>query len=339
MRDLNDINRLIATTESELSELDTHRFELIARVAELQLEKAALLQPIASPSLDDKQPIVTNQSSHEEKIALFRSLFRGREDVYPKRFESMKTGKKGYQPVCRNEWVSGICEKPKIRCENCAHREFLPITDIVVRNHLQGFDPQDISRRDFTIGVYPMLTDESCWFLAVDFDKASWQEDARAFLETCLLLNVPAALERSRSGSGGHIWMFFTEPVPAALARQMGAMLLTQTLEHRPEIGLDSYDRFFPSQDTLPKSGFGNLIALPLQKKPRKSGNSLFVDEQFVPYPDQWAFLTTLRRMSQSDIEALVKRAEKQDELLGIRLPVVDEDSDYPWVAPPSRKR
>lgn len=339
MRNLDNINRLIAATEAELSALNARRSELIAQVAELQREKAALLQPIASPGLDDRQPIVTNQSSQEEKFALFRSLFRGREDVYPRRFESMKTGKKGYQPVCRNEWVSGICEKPKIRCEDCAHREFLPITDLVVRNHLQGFDPQDRSGRDFTIGVYPMLTDESCWFLAVDFDKASWQEDARAFLETCLLLNVPATLERSRSGNGGHVWMFFTEPVPAALARQMGAFLLTQTLEHRPEIGLDSYDRFFPSQDTLPRGGFGNLIALPLQKKPRESGNSLFVDEQFVPYPDQWAFLTTLRRMSHSDIEVVVKRAEKQDELLGIRLPVVDEDSDHPWAVPPSRKR
>ena len=109
MRDLNDINRLIAATEAELSEMNNRRSELIARVAELQREKAALLQPIASPGLDDKQPIVTNQSSHEEKIALFRSLFRGREDVYPRRFESMKTGKKGYQPVCRDEWVSRIC--------------------------------------------------------------------------------------------------------------------------------------------------------------------------------------------------------------------------------------
>jgi len=339
MRDLNDINHLIAATEAELSELNTRRSELIARVAELQREKAALLQLIASPVLDNRQPIVTNQSSQEEKFALFRSLFRGREDVYPRRFESMKTGKKGYQPVCRNEWVSGICEKPKVRCEDCAHRELLPITDIVVRNHLQGFDPHDRSGRDFTIGVYPMLTDESCWFLAVDFDKASWQKDARAFLETCLLLNVPAALERSRSGSGGHVWIFITEPVPAALARQMGAILLTQTLEHRPEIGLDSYDRFFPSQDTLPRGGFGNLIALPLQKKPRENGNSVFVDEQFILYPDQWAFLATLRRMSQSDIEAVVKRAEKQDELLGIRLPVVDEDNDHPWAVPPSRKR
>ncbi|MDD1444305.1 hypothetical protein MEO93_28995, partial [Dolichospermum sp. ST_sed3] len=125
-------------------------------------------------------------------------------------------------------------------CEECGHREFLPVTDLVVRNHLQGFDPQDKSGRDFTIGVYPMLPDETCWFLAVDFDKATWQEDARAFVETCSLFDVPTALERSRSGNGGHIWIFFGAPVPAALARQMGTFLLSQTMERRPEIGLDS---------------------------------------------------------------------------------------------------
>jgi superfamily II DNA or RNA helicase len=334
MRNLDDINRLIAATEAELSELNTRRSELIARVAELQHEKAALLQPIAAPGLNDSQPTVTNQSSQEEKIALFRSLFRGREDVYPRRFESVKTGKKGYQPACCNEWVKGICEKPKIRCEDCGQREFLPVTNLVMRNHLQGCELQDKSGRDFTIGVYPMLPDETCWFLAVDFDKTTWQEDALTFMDTCRLFDVPAALERSRSGNGGHIWIFFVEPASAALARQMGAFLLTQTMERRPEIGLDSYDRFFPSQDTLPRGGFGNLIALPLQKKPRESGNSLFVDEQFVPYPDQWVFLATLRRMSQSDIEAVAKRGE----LFGIRLPVVDEESDHPWAAPPSRK-
>lgn len=184
---------------------------------------------------------MTNQSLQEAKITLFRSLFRGREDVYPKRFESLKTDKTGYQPACRNAWA----EKPE-------EREFLPLTDEVVRNHLLGMDPQDRSGRIFTIGVYPMLPDETCWFLAADFDKASWPEDTRAFLETCRLFDVPAALERSRSGNGGHIWVFFSEPVPVAIARKMGAFLLTQTMERRPEIGLDSYDRFFPSQDTLP---------------------------------------------------------------------------------------
>jgi superfamily II DNA or RNA helicase len=207
-----------------------------------------------------------------------------------------------------------------------------------VRNHLQGFDPQDRSRRDFTIGIYPMLPDETCRLLAVDFDKASWQEDARAFGETCSLFNVPAAIERSRSGNGGHVWIFFAEPVPAVQARQMGTFLLSQTMEHRPEIGLDSYDRFFPSQDTLPRGGFGNLIALPLQKKPRENGNSIFVNEHFIPYEDQWAFLASLHRMTRTEVQAVTRYTEKRDELLGIRLPVTDEDSDHPWAAPPSRK-
>jgi len=338
MKTLDEINRLIATTEAELAELESNRSKLLSRVAKLQRDKADLIQSPGAPDVNHK-PTVTNQSSQDEKITLFRSLFRGREDVYPRRFESTKTGTQGYQPVCRNEWIRGICEKPKIHCEDCDQREFLSVTDLVIRNHLQGFDPLDKARRNFTIGVYPMLQDETCWFLAADFDKASWQEDARAFLETCSLFTVPAVLERSRSGSGGHIWMFFTEPVTAVLARQMGAFLLSQTLERRPEIGLDSYDRFFPSQDTLPRGGFGNLIALPLQKKSRENGNSVFVNEHFIPYEDQWAFLATLLRMTRVEVQAVVRHAEKQDELQGIRLPVMDEDSDRPWVAPPSRKR
>jgi len=211
VRNLNEIDRLLAETEGELARFDTRRAELLAQITALQREKAELLPVQEAPSPSASLPSVTNQSPQEAKIALFRGLFRGREDVYPKRFESLKTGKVGYHPVCRNPWV----EKPELR-------EFLPVTDDVVRNHLLGMDPQDRFGRDFTIGVYPMLLDETCWFLAVDFDKASWQEDAKAFLETCQLFDVPAALERSRSGNGGHIWIFFSEPVPAALARNMG---------------------------------------------------------------------------------------------------------------------
>jgi len=337
MKTLDEINLLIASTEAELIELESSRSKLLSRVAELQSEKAALVQLPGAHDINLK-PIVTNQSTQEEKIVLFRSLFRGREDIYPRRFESLKTGRQGYQPACRNEWVRGICEKPKIRCEDCGHREFLPITDQVIRNHLQGFDPQERPGRNFTIGVYPMLPDETCWFLAADFDKASWQDDARAFLETCSMFIVPAALERSRSGNGGHVWIFFTEPVQAVHARQVGIFLLSQTMERRPEIGLDSYDRLFPSQDTLPRGGFGNLIALPLQKKPRENGNSVFVNEHFIPYEDQWAFLASLHRMTRAEVQAVARHAEKQDEFLGIRLPVTDEDSDRPWAAPPSRK-
>ena len=181
-----------------------------------------------------------------------------------------------------------------------------------------------------------MLPDETCWFLAADFDKATWQEDAIAFLETCALFKVPAVLERSRSGNGGHCWVFFAEPVLAASARKMGAFLLTQTMERRPEIGLDSYDRFFPSQDTLPKGGLGNLIALPLQKKPRENGNSLFLDEHASPYPDQWTFLSSIRRMTRQEVEAVVVEADAHGEFLGIRVPVTDEDDARPWVLPPS---
>jgi hypothetical protein len=296
VRNLDEIDRLLAEKEEELAQLDARRAELLTQITNLQQEKAPVLQLQETLLPPTKSSSVTNQSSLEAKIPLFRRLFRGREDVYPKRFESLKTGKQGYSPVCGNEWVSGICEKPKIRCEDCVHRAFLPVTDDVVRNHLLGMDPRDRSRRDFTIGVYPMLPDETCWFLAADFDKAFWQEDAGAFLETCQLFDIPAALERSRSGNGGHAWIFFSGPVPAALARKMGAFLLTQTMERRPEIGLDSYDRFFPSQDTLPRGGFGNLIALPLQKKPREQGNSLFLDESFVPYQHQWGFVGQIVR-------------------------------------------
>jgi hypothetical protein len=293
VRTLSEINQLLAALEGELQRLDAHRVELLTQVAGLKQERAAVLEAQAAQGPITLPGAVTNRSSQEGKVAFFRGLFRGREDVHARRFESLKTGKKGYQPVCRNEWVSGICEKPKTRCDDCGFREFLPVTDDVVRNHLLGMDPQDRPGRDFTMGVYPMLPDETCWFLAADFDKAAWLEDARAFLETCEAYRVPVALERSRSGNGGHCWFFFSEPIPVALARKMGAFLLTQTMERRPEIGLDSYDRFFPSQDTLPKGGLGNLIALPLQKKPRENGNSLFLDANGSPYPDQWAFLSS----------------------------------------------
>jgi superfamily II DNA or RNA helicase len=337
MANLDEVNELLAETEAELAKLNARRDELLAQLTELQRKKASFLS-VEGASSQPNVSSVTNESSPGEKIALFRSLFRGREDVYARRFESRKTGKSGYQPACRNEWVSGVCNKPRVRCDDCTERDFLPITDEVVKNHLLGLDPQDRSRRDFTIGVYPMLPDETCWFLAVDLDKASWQEDARAFWETCQLGGVPAALERSRSGNGGHFWFFFSEPIPAALARRLGALLLTQTMERRPEIGLDSYDRFFPSQDTLPRGGFGNLIALPLQKKPRENGNSVFLDETLVPYHDQWAFLSSLRRLSRQEVETLVGEAGRQDEFLGIRLPVTDENDDQPWTAPPSRR-
>ncbi len=286
--------------------------------------------------MDQKDGSVNNQSPPEAKIALFRSLFRGRNDVYPRRFESRKTGKSGYQPACTNEWTRGLCDKRAVRCAECANRRFLPVTDDVVRWHLSG---QDDAGRDFVMGIYPMLLDETCFFLAADFDKESWHDDVAAFLETCHQLNLPAALERSRSGNGGHVWLFFEQAVPATLARKLGAYVLTETMDRRPDIGLDSYDRFFPNQDTLPKGGFGNLIALPLQKQPREQGNSVFLNEQFAPHADQWAFLATVRKISRSEAETIVRDAEGRGRVVGVRLALIDEDDEAPWIAPPSRHR
>ena len=279
---------------------------------------------------------VTNSSAPAVKIATFRSLFRGREDVYPRRFESRKTNKAGYAPVCGNEWVRGVCEKPKIKCADCPNRRFLSVTDEVVHRHLSGRD--DLGR-DFVMGVYPMLLDETCWFLAMDFDRENWRADAGAIIETCRRLGLPAALERSRSGNGAHVWFFFDEPLSATLARKLGTHVLTETMEHRPEIGFNSYDRLFPNQDTLPKGGFGNLIALPLQKPARQRGNSVFLDEQFRPYPDQWAFLASVRRISRARVEAMVREAEAKGRIVDVRVVLTDEEEYSPWTMPPSRRR
>jgi hypothetical protein len=278
---------------------------------------------------------VEQTSASETKIALFRSLFRGRDDVYPRRFESRKTGRAGYAPACANEWVRGICEKPRIKCAECPHRRFLPVTDTVIRWHLTG---QDAEGQPFVAGMYPLLLDETCFLLAVDFDKAGWQEDALAFLKACRQLELPAALERSRSGRGAHVWWFFGEAIPAALARRLGSSVLTEAMEDRPDMGLDSYDRMFPSQDTLPQGGFGNLIALPLQKRARDQGNSVFLDERLIPWPDQWAFLASMGRISRSQAETITREAERRGRIVGVRLPPEEED-DEPWAAPPSRRR
>ena len=281
-------------------------------------------------------PVIDRASSPDAKIALFRSLFRGRDDVYASRFENRKTGKSGYSPACGNEWVRGLCEKPRIKCSACSHQHFLPVTDDTIRWHLSGSDQVG---NEFVMGVYPMLLDERCFFLAIDLDRADWQQDAEAIRETCHRLHLPVALERSRSGNGGHIWLFFDEAIPAVLARKLGSLLLTETMERRPDIGLGSYDRFFPNQDTLPKGGFGNLIALPLQKKAREANNSVFLDEELQPHLDQWLFLSTLGKIDRSAVEVITSDAEKRGRITGIRYFVTDEEPTTPWTLPPSRPR
>lgn len=267
-------------------------------------------------------------SSVTGKVALFHALFRGREDVFPKLWINRKTGTKGYSPVCANEWRPGVCEKPRVRCGACPQQAFVPVEDRVVIAHLRGHH---------VMGVYPLLPDETCWFLAADFDKKSWAEDITAFRETCEHVGVPVAVERSRSGNGAHAWFFFTAPVAATAARRMGCFLLTETMARRHHVALASYDRLFPNQDTVPRGGFGNLIALPLQHAARAAGNTEFLDEQLSPHADQWAFLAAVERITPGHVEELAAEAVRSRRVLGADFDVTDEETHTaPWTRPPS---
>lgn len=312
IEDKKTIASKIAKLESRLKEIDAERKDILKDLENLQQNLSVLSSLTTAATLT----IINAQSTPQEKIFLFRTLFKGREDVYPKLWVSKKTGAKGYSPVCDNEWISGICKKPAVKCGDCNNRTFSPLTDDVIKRHFEG---------NITIGVYPMLQDETCLFLAIDFDKKTWQDDVKAFMSTCRQNNIPASLERSRSGNGGHVWIFFSEPVPAGLARQMGTFLITETMNQRHQLDMKSYDRLFPNQDTMPKGGFGNLIALPLQKIPMENGNSVFIDGDFNPYPDQWIYLSTVKRMSLNDVQIFVDEAIKTKDIIGIHAGQIEE--------------
>jgi superfamily II DNA or RNA helicase len=296
------------------------RFKELLTHHGIPLEEAA---PQESAPVPVNPVPVPSSFSIDDKIILFRRLFRGREDVYPQHWESAK-GTSGYSPACGNEWKPGICHKPRVKCRDCNQRQLLPVTHEVIYDHLAGKQ---------TIGVYPLLADDSCSFLAADFDEAYWREDAQAFMQSCGELGVSAALEISRSGNGAHVWIFFAETVPAREARQLGAALISHTCDRTRQLSLTSYDRLFPNQDTMPKGGFGNLIALPLQKLPRELGRSVFVDEQLQPYPDQWAFLASIRPMSRQDLEVAILRSSVGRHPLDVAFASEEEDSK-PWQRP-----
>jgi len=255
-----------------------------------------------------------------EKVTLFRHRFNGRPDVYPVRWES-KAGKTGYSPACANEWLAGVCEKPRIKCADCGHRQLMPLTDQTIYDHLAG---------RHTVGVYPLLSDDSCHFLAVDFDDADWRADARGFIQSCRELGLPAVLEISRSGNGAHVWVFFATKVAARDARRLGTALISHTCARTRQLELTSYDRLFPNQDTMPKGGFGNLIALPLQKLPRENGGSVFEDDALKPYANQWAFLASVQSMAPHDIEATILRATGGSHPLDVTF-ITEEDQQEPW--------
>jgi superfamily II DNA or RNA helicase len=289
--------------DSRPSELDQLRRENARLIGLLEAHGIAWRSndPTRSqPPTDSAQPAATTPGSAQEKVALFRHLFRGRDDVYALRWQSNSNGRSGYAPACANAWRPGICEKPRISCRDCNHRELLPLSDAAIYGHLAG---------DHTIGLYPLLDNDHCHLLAVDFDEQDWRDDARAFLRSCRELAVPAALEISRSGDGAHVWVFFEEAVSAREARQLGAALISHTCNATRQLQLSSYDRLFPNQDILPKGGFGNLIALPLQKEARQRGCTVFVDDDLEPYPDQWTYLASLRRLSLAALQSVLQTA------------------------------
>ena len=317
----------IGEEEARLARLERQRDEARARLEVLRHQLAATPSPPATPHL----PVITGTaaaSTPAEKVSLFRQLFRGRGDVFPRLWVNARKGRRGYAPACFNEWVRGVCEKPRVKCSECPNQAFIPVDDQVILDHLQG---------RHVIGVYPLLEDETCWFLAADFDKASWRDDVAAFVETCRSVGVPVAVERSRSGNGAHIWFFFTAPMPASVARKMGCYLITETMARRHQLSMESYDRLFPNQDTMSRGGFGSLIALPLQYEPRKHGNTVFLDETFEPHPDQWAFLATVPRMEPARVEKIGHEATRRGQVIGVRLaePVGEEDA-APWTRLPS---
>ena len=218
-----------------------------------------------------------------------------------------------------------------MKCGDCPNQAFLPVTADTVLGHLQG---------RHVIGVYPMLTDETCWFLAADFDKEAWREDVLAFTETCRHIGVPYAIERSRSGNGAHVWFLFSSPVSASTARKMGSYLITETMGRQHQLSMASYDRLFPNQDTLPNGGFGNLIALPLQYHPRQEGNTVFLDDSLEPFPNQWRFLVSLVPIPVEKIESIAMEASTRGQVIGLQIANTGEDiiEDSPWLRPPSRK-
>ena len=252
-----------------------------------------------------------------DKIAsdFFMMFCRGRKDVYDLRYTNPKTGKNGYYTQCFNRWDRGchIQKKDGVRCKDCELRAYKPVTLPLIKAHMNGTDPNG----NDVVAIYPMLENNLCQLLVFDFDNHAkgaeqedyantddrWKEEINALRRICKNLDVDAVVERSRSGRGAHLWIFFKEMIPARLARKFGFALLEKGAESVNLKSFKYYDRMIPTQDALPEGGLGNVIALPLQGMALKSGNSAFVDENWNAYEDQLKVLAGTRRLTRQEIE------------------------------------
>lgn len=305
----------IAEAKGRVVELDRLRAVAERRLQELKGLRASRVAEPDAMSADGRSP--------SSKLRIFSDLFRGREDVFAVRWTSRASGRSGYSPRCANEWIPHVCGKPKVRCGACTNQGFAALGDRELLAHLQGRE---------VVGIYPLILDDTCRLLAIDLDGGSWQTDVRAIRDTCTSLGLEPAIERSRSGNGAHVWLFFADAVAAADARKLGFVILTRTMAAGATLGVESYDRLFPSQDVLPTGGFGNLIALPLQREARERGNTEFLNETLEPHADQWSYLASLPKIAPERLSELVAESDG-DEALAVR---PGTDAYAPWRPPRS---
>jgi superfamily II DNA or RNA helicase len=327
---LDDALKRISDLEKENSRL-REMLSNVTHPTNLNTETSNPIENLQKQSSEDSHSVsasnidapINNHSSPEHKVHLFRSLFQGREDVFAIRWVG-KDNRSGYSPACYNDWKHEVCGKyKKIPCASCGNRRLIPLDDKQIYRHLSG---------EIVIGSYSLLEDDTCKFLAIDFDKKEWQDDVKALIDVCNQYHVPSYIEISRSGKGAHLWFFFDEKISAAQARKLGTALLTNAMENHHQIGFDSFDRMFPNQDTMPKGGFGNLIALPLQKKVRESGYSEFVDQQLNRIDDQWHFLSQIERLSKNRINAILSELPAGHGSMGLsQITTSEVDETMPW--------
>ena len=317
-------NLLVAQNEILRKENTELKSLLRAHGIEYKPRPSNVIDSIYSPV---SLPVI--KLSLDERVALFMSLFKGRKDVFARRWFSKSTGKAGYQPVCVNEWRRGVCDKKKFKCAECPNRDFAPLTSQDVYRHLEGKDENCCD----VVGLYAIMPDNNCSFLCTDFDdkscKHGYKDDVLAFVGVCRDWQIPYAIERSRSGNGAHVWIFFEEPLPAFKARRLGNAILTEAMNRDGRMSFNSYDRFFPNQDRLPEGGFGNLVALPLQGQARKNLNSVFVDDDFLAYKDQWTFLYNIKKLREDDVDKLLNLHVNEE--FGA---LSTSSESKPWVTP-----